>query len=545
MSPFTDLLDRRLRSHRRLRFNPVRSVLIEDILRYREALETRTGALAVWHRSGCTGRIPRDTYVVRHEEDEGLDWTQANNNPMTPETFDDLFRDALDTLRIRGRLYITDRCVGADPRYTLPARTVTNRALTALFTDTLFRPLPENLEESVFADRGFTLLVLPYDHIDTRKYEGVLRSENGRTVDMAIAMDMRRRLGIVYGTSYCGAVKKLAFTVMNHLLPPEGVLPLHCSATEDARGDVHLFLGLSGTGKTTLSADPNRSLIGDDEHLWTRDGVANMENGCYAKLIHLSPRKEPDIHAAVFARKPVAENGVIIENALVFPDGDIDLDDARLTENSRAVYRLSALRKAKNSAQAGQPRTVVFLTADASGVLPPVARLPMSQAMLWFFLGYTSKLAGTEAGVQSPVPTFSRFFGGPFMTRGSADYLSLFGERVRESGADVYLINTGWTGGPVGVGKRMDIDVTRAIVDAALSGALKDVTYREDPLFHLLIPKTCPGVDPALLDPASTWADPAKHAEAAQKLASLFAAHYLKHQADPALEALRGVCPGL
>lgn len=544
MSPLARLLERRLhlRSKKNVHVNPPAYVLTRDAVAYREAIELPSGALATWGPKYATGRIPQDTYTVKHE-DSTIDWSQPNNHAMTPRAFDMLFNDALSLLQSKRRLYVTDRTVGADPRYALPVRVITDAALPALFTYELFRPTPSDLPKSVFT-AGFTLLFLPHDRIDAEQYRGVLREEKGKIVEHAIAMDIERRMGVVIGTSYLGAVKKTLFTTMNALLPQCGVLPLHCGAVEDAAGACHLFLGLSGTGKTTLTSAPGLTLIGDDEHLWSDDGIANMENGCYAKLIRLSTEKEPEIYDATFG--DCGENDVppIIENAMVFPNGTIDLNDDRLTENSRAAYSLSRLPRSKPSARGTHPSTIIFLTADARGILPPVAKLPLKQALLWFMLGYTSKLAGTETDIKEPTSTFSRFFGGAFMPLSSEAYLTLFQEKIQEHRPDIYLMNTGWSGGPSGVGKRMDITLTRSIVSAALTGRLRDVPYREDALFHLLVPKECPGVDSSVLDPRRTWPDPQEYDAKAKALAAEFAAHFEKLAKSEMVEALGEKCPG-
>ncbi len=544
MSPFADLLQGKLGLRSRsATVDPSRGSLITDAVKRGEAVMTTNGAISTWGPAHATGRIPQDTYTVRHPQ-SAVDWSQPTNHPVRPEVFDSLFQDALELLREKDHVYVTDRTVGAESRYALPVRTFSDSPVVQLFASTMFRPVPRDISSSVFADRGFTLLVLPHDRVETEKYRGVLREAGGKIVDHAILMDFERRAGIVIGTSYLGAVKKHLFTVMNHLLPEHGVLPLHCAAVEDRRGATHLFLGLSGTGKTTLSSGPGLTMIGDDEHLWSSAGIANMEYGCYAKLINLSREKELHIYDAVMGDVANDEHCPIIENAMTYPDGTVDVDDGRLTENSRAAYPLSRLASVKPDARGGHPSTILFLTADARGVLPPVAKLPLRQAMLWFLMGYTSKLAGTETGVKEPQSTFSRFFGGVFMTRSSDDYLSLFQSLVSRHRADVYLVNTGWTGGPYGTGKRMDISLTRSLVDAALRGRLRDVQYREDPLFHLLIPRECPGVDPMLLDPRSTWKDPDAYDAQAKALAEEFAAHFHKTCKGQMRETLEGKCPG-
>ena len=540
-------LDQVLQKHPNLLNNPSRRRMIQEALDHREAMLSANGALATWTPPESTGRSPKDTYIVRHPESEGnIDWDSPNNIPMAPDTFDMLFADALTTLGQSDRLYVTDRVVGADTSYALPVRVVSYWALTALFTDNMFRPVPPDIERSIFAGRGFTLLVAPYHKLDRARYEGRLRKlPDGRTSDMAVAMDFDRRLGVVYGSAYGGSVKKLIFTVMNYLLPGEGILPIHCSANEGPDGDCALLLGLSGTGKTTLSADPRRALLGDDEHGWSDNGIANFENGCYAKLINLRQDKEPEIWNAVFHQADPLEHGAIVENCMIYPSGHFDVDDDRLTPNSRASYPLTFLTNIKPSSTSGHPKTILFLTADANGVLPPVAKLTPEQAMLWFLMGYTSKLAGTETGIIDPVSTFSRFFGEPFMPRNPDVYARMLGERMRKHGTQVYLVNTGWSGGPFGVGQRMDIHLTRAIVDAALSGRLEDVSYVQDPIFHLWVPETCPGVPSEVLWPKNTWSDKQAYQDRARKLAQDFSRHFDQAYGNKSIDpAVAAQCPG-
>jgi len=527
--------------------NPARIVLIDEAVKHREAIVSANGALVTWTPPESTGRSPKDTYLVRREESEGnIDWDSPNNIPMEPETFDMIMADALQVLSTKKRLYVTDRALGADPSYAMPVKTIGNLALTALFTDNMFRPVPTEIKQSVFASRGFTLVVAPYDKLDRGKYEGRLRKlADGQTSDMAVAVDLDRRRGVVFGSAYGGSVKKLMFTVMNYVLPGEGILPLHCSANEGPGGDIALLLGLSGTGKTTLSADPRRALLGDDEHGWSDNGIANFENGCYAKLINLREDKEPEIWNAVLHDAPYLEHGAIIENTMMYPWGEFDLDDERFTPNSRASYPLSFLSNIKTLPVGGHPQTILFLTADANGVLPPVSKLTPEQAMLWFLMGYTSKLAGTETGIVDPVSTFSRFFGEPFMPRNPDVYASMLGERMKEYGSQVYLVNTGWSGGPFGVGARMDIDITRAIVHCALSGTLTDVEYDEDPLFHIQVPRTCPSVPCEILNPRNTWQDKEAFDLRAKKLASDFGAHFDKAYGDKGIDpTVASQCPG-
>jgi phosphoenolpyruvate carboxykinase (ATP) len=540
-------LKKLLEQHSNVLYNPERQQMIQEAVNYREAIISANGALATWTPPESTGRSPKDTYIVRHPETEGeIDWDSPNNLPLNPSTFDMLVEDALNTLAEKDRLYVTDRVVGADASYALPVRVASYWALTALFTDNMFRPVPANVENSIFADKEFTLLVAPYDKLDRDRYKGRLRQlPDGRTSDMAVAMDFDRYMGVVYGSAYGGSVKKLIFTVMNYILPAAGILPLHCSANEGPHGDSALLLGLSGTGKTTLSSDPSRALMGDDEHGWSDNGIANFENGCYAKLINLRADKEPEIWNAVFHSAPYEHHGAIVENAMMYPTGQFDVDDERLTPNSRASYPLTFLSNIKPSSASGHPETILFLTADANGVLPPVSRLNDKQAMLWFLMGYTSKLAGTETGIIDPVSTFSRFFGQPFMPRNPDVYASMLGERMKRHGTRVYLINTGWSGGPFGVGERMDINLTRAIVEAALSGALKDAEYVEDKRFHLFIPKTVPGVPSDLLFPKNTWEDKAAYKARAEKLAEDFCSYFDQAYGDKNIDPkVAAQCPG-
>ena len=478
--------------------NPKRRDLIKAAVKNREVLVSKNGALATWTRMESTGRSPKDTLTVKRPELDGeIDWDSANNLPLAPETFAMILEDALALIGGKDKLYITDRVVGADSRYALPVRTISDRAVTILFTATMFRPVPKDIGRSIYNDTPFTIIALPGDKLDKQKYNGRLRKlPDGTTSDMVVAMDFVERIGIVIGSAYMGSVKKLMFTVMNYLLPKAGILPLHASANEGKDGGIALFLGLSGTGKTTLSADPERALLGDDEHGWDKHGIANFEFGCYAKLINLNPAKEPEIHHAITHEAPYLEHGAIVENAMMYPDGTFDFNDSRLIENSRGSYLLSFLPNIKKSSRGKHPKTIVFLTADANGVLPPVAKLDQDQAMFWFLMGYTSKLAGTETGIVEPVSTFSRFFGQPFMPRNPNDYASLLGEKIKKYHTQVYLVNTGWSGGPYGEGKRMDINVTRAIIRAVLNGELDKAAYnrRQDlPHQHPDFLPRCPG----------------------------------------------------
>ncbi len=532
---------------KKIKQNPRRSKMIKKAVKNREAIVSESGALATWTPANSTGRSPKDTVIVKHEKSEKrIDWHSPNNIPISPDTFNMLVEDALSMLANETKLYQTDRVIGADVSYALPVKTISTHALAALFTDNMFRPVPENISESIYHKKPFILLHLPYHKLESEKYEGLLRKlPNGKTSDMVVATDFDNRIGIIIGSSYLGSMKKMLFTTMNYLLPFDEVLPLHCSANEGKDGKSALLLGLSGTGKTTLSADPKRKLLGDDEHGWNNKGVANFENGCYAKMIDISAESEPEIYDAVMHKDKYTKHGSIVENAMVYPNGRFDFTDTRLTPNSRASYPLKFLKNIKKSSKSGHPSTILFLTADAYGVLPPISKLDPNQAMLWFLMGYTSKLAGTETGVTEPQATFSRFFGQPFMPLNPSIYADMLGEKMQLHQTDVYLINTGWTGGPYGEGKRMKLSYTRKMVDAALEGKLKNAEYVYDELFHLNIPTEVPGVPSDILIPRNTWKNKKAYDKVAKKLADEFAQAFDKNYADKNINpAVIKECPG-
>ena len=513
------VVDKMLAARGRVAENLERKKMIQAAVDNHEALVAANGALATWTPPESTGRSPKDTLIVKRAISEAkIDWDSPNNIPVSEETFEMLFADAVDALRGKDTLYVTDRVLGADSAYALSVRTVTDQALTALFTDNMFRPLPDDLERSVFADKGFTLLALPYDKLDRERYQGRLRNlADGKASDMAVAIDLDQRVGVVYGSAYGGSVKKLMFSVMNYMLPEVGILPLHCSANEGPNGHVALLLGLSGTGKTTLSADPERALLGDDEHGWADDGVFNFEGGCYAKTINLSEELEPLIWNAT------RHFGTVLENVSIDPySRRVDFNESSLTENTRAAYPVGFLENSALTGRGGHPSNIFFLSADAFGVMPPIARLTPEQAMYYFLSGYTSKLAGTEKGVTEPQATFSACFGAPFLPLHPSVYANLLGEKIDQHKTKIWLINTGWTGGPYGEGSRINLPYTRAMIRAALSGELDEVEMRRDPNFCVDVPEEVPGVPTDMLNPRLTWDDLEKYDIKARVLTTLF-----------------------
>jgi len=517
-----------------------RSELIRYCVINRNAFVSRNGALVSWTRSGSTGRSPRDTYLVKDATTKNqIDWKSPSNNPITPNTFEMIWQDAKICLQQKEMLYESNRVIGADPCYALPVKTISDNPLTILFTYNMFRE-GSDIKSSLLHGKAFELLVLPNDKLSFSKYSKHINS------DMAIAADLSHNRGVVIGSAYMGSVKKLMFTVMNYFLPVVNVLPLHCSANESKNnGDTALFLGLSGTGKTTLSATKDRALLGDDEHGWSENGIFNFENGCYAKMVSINPVKEAEIYNAVMHKETYTKHGAIVENAMMYPDGVFDFCDERLTPNSRASYPLKYLTNIKSSSCGGHPKIIIFLTADANGVLPPAARLSVEQAKLWYLMGYTSKLAGTETGIIEPKSVFSRFFGEPFMPCNPDIYANMFGDHIERYKTEVFLINTGWTGGPYGHGKRFDIGLTRRIVDAALSGELLKSGFRYDERFHLNIPCSCEGVSPEIFDPARTWPDEKQYNQRADQLATEFAEHFIIHFQGKVDEAIKAYCPGM
>ena len=458
-----------------------------------------------------TGRSPDDRFVVREPgSEERIAWGDVNK-PIEEEQFEGLRGKVVERLE-QGDVYVVNAFAGADPERRLAVRVVTYSAWHALFAKTLFiEPTDEELESYVPQ-----ALVLHAPDVRADPEEDGTRSET------FVCLHPTRLEVVIGGTEYAGEIKKSIFTLMNDRLPLEGVFPMHCSANVGADGDVAIFFGLSGTGKTTLSADPERRLIGDDEHGWGGAGVFNFEGGCYAKMIRLSPEAEPEIFRTTHTF------GTVLENVVMDERGGLDLDDDSKTENTRGAYKLEQIANALPEKRAGHPRTVVFLTADAFGILPPIARLSPEQAMFYFLSGFTAKLAGTEIGVKEPQPTFSACFGAPFLPQHPAVYARMLGEKLDEHGSTVWLVNTGWTGGPYGEGERMPIAATRALLAAALSGELDDAEYREDPVFGFQVPVSVSGVDDRLLDPRGTWRHGADYDRKAAELAGLFRENFAR-----------------
>jgi phosphoenolpyruvate carboxykinase (ATP) len=494
---------------RSLKANLSTAALYEVAIRDTEGLVAADGPLVV--RTGKhTGRSPLDKFVVREASSQAKIWWGEVNQPISEAHYDRLRARLVDYLAERD-LFAQDCFIGAHPDHRRSLRVYTETAWASIFARNLFRrPAAKDLASF---QPNFTIINVPSFKADP--------TTEGTRSETAILVHLGRMEVIIVGTEYAGEIKKSAFTVMNYLMPDEGVLPMHSAVNVGAEGDSVVFFGLSGTGKTTLSADPERSLIGDDEHGWGDDGVFNFEGGCYAKTIRLSPMYEPDIFATT------KRFGTILENVALDPKTrQLDLDSDRITENTRAAYPLEFIGNADPTGMAGQPRNVVLLTADAFGVLPPIARLSHDQAAYHFISGYTAKLAGTEVGIKEPKATFSACFGAPFMPRHPGEYAAMLIERLARWNVPVWLVNTGWTGGPYGTGERMNIDYTRQMVRAALNGLLDDVPTRTDPIFNVEVPTSVPDVPSEVLDPRATWQDKAAYDAQAHKLARMFALNF-------------------
>jgi phosphoenolpyruvate carboxykinase (ATP) len=489
---------------------------------YEEAIRRGEGVLAADGPLVCrtgphTGRSPNDKFIVLEPSSERhICWGKVNR-PIEAAKFDALHQDLVRYLHDKD-LYVLDAWVGADASYRLPIRVVNELAWHNLFARNMF--IPETDPTRQFDHQPeFTVIDAPNFKADP--------AQHGTRSEVFILMNFARRLVLIGGTSYAGEIKKSIFSVMNYVLPLRGVLSMHCSANVGIGGDTALFFGLSGTGKTTLSSDPVRRLIGDDEHGWSDSGVFNFEGGCYAKVISLSAEAEPQIYATT------QRFGTLLENVVIDPNTRaLDLNDAKYTENTRGSYPIAFIDNAIPAGKAGHPTNVVMLTADAYGVLPPIARLTPSGAAYHFLSGYTARVAGTEKGVTEPKATFSTCFGAPFLPLSPNVYARMLSEKIARHEARVWLVNTGWTGGPYGVGKRMKIAYTRAMITAALSGALDHVSYERHPVFNLDVPTACSNVPAEVLNPRNTWPDPRAYDEQAAKLARMFADNFQAFEAD-------------
>ncbi|HVJ83107.1 MAG TPA: phosphoenolpyruvate carboxykinase (ATP) [Planctomycetia bacterium] len=506
--------------------NTATALLYEYAIAKESSAITKAGALAT-NSGKKTGRSPKDKRIVRSSQSEADIWWGDIYIPLDDHTFLINRQRAIDFLNSREYLYVVDAYAGWDPAYRLKVRIICARAYHALFMQNmLIRPRPGELEE--FGSPDFVIYnsgQFPANTLTT-----------GMGSSTSIDVNFERGEMVILGTEYAGEMKKGVFTVMNYIAPKRGVLSMHCSANEGAGGDVSLFFGLSGTGKTTLSADPRRNLIGDDEHCWSESGVFNIEGGCYAKCANLSADAEPEIFAAV-------RFGAVLENVVYDKlTRKVDYSDVSITENTRTAYPLDFIPNAKLPATGGHPKNVIMLTCDAFGVLPPVSRLTPEQAMYHFISGYTAKVAGTEQDVLEPSATFSACFGAAFMVWHPSKYAEMLAERMRKHGSAAWLVNTGWSGGAYGAGKRMKLSITRAIIDAIHAGALDRAEYAIDPVFGLAIPKACPGVPNELLDPAATWANRDEYDGTARKVAGLFAKNFEKF-ADGASPEIRAAGP--
>jgi phosphoenolpyruvate carboxykinase (ATP) len=474
-----------------------------------------------------TGRSPKDKFVVREPGSErDIDWGSVNV-AMDPAKFDVLVADVQRYLNGLDEVFVQDLYTGADPTHRLKVRYVTPNAWHSLFVRNMFIR-PEASDLPTF-EPNFSVLHAPEMEADPARH--------GTRSGTFIVLNFAKRMIVIGGTRYAGELKKAMFTVMNYLMPKAGVLSMHCSANIGKGGDTALFFGLSGTGKTTLSADPERDLIGDDEHGWSRDGVFNFEGGCYAKVINLSPEGEPDIYATT------QMFGTVLENVVLDPmTRKVKFADQSITENTRASYPLHYIRNFVPSGRGGHPKNIVFLTADAFGVLPPIARLSPEQAMYYFLSGYTAKVAGTERGVTEPQATFSACFGGVFLVWHPTKYAQMLGKLIADHGSRVWLVNTGWTGGAYGTGQRMELSHTRAMIHAALAGELDTARHVTDPVFGLSVPKEVPDVPSEVMSPRDTWADPAAYDAQAKKLAAMFAKNFEKFGSNVP-DAIRGAGP--
>ncbi|MBA3575993.1 MAG: phosphoenolpyruvate carboxykinase [Sphingomonas sp.] len=509
-----------------LHWNLTTAPLVEQAVNRGEGLLAKDGPLVVG-TGQHTGRSAKDKYIVRDSVTEGSVWWGKTNKAMEPDAFDRLHEDFLAALADKDSLFVADLYGGSQPEHRVRVRVINELAWHNLFIRTLLvRPETEELADFV---PEYTIIDLPSFRADPKRH--------GCRSETVVAVNLEKKLILIGGTAYAGEMKKSVFGLLNFLLPTDGIMPMHCSANIGPDGDTAIFFGLSGTGKTTLSADPNRTLIGDDEHGWSDTAVFNFEGGCYAKMIRLSPEAEPEIFATT------RRFGTVLENVVIDPETrELDLDDPSLAENSRGAYPIDFIPNSSEKNMGPVPRNIVMLTADAFGVLPPIARMTPDQAMYHFLSGYTAKVAGTEIGVTEPEATFSTCFGAPFMPRHPSVYGNLLKERIASGNVDCWLVNTGWTGGKYGVGRRMPIKATRALLNAALDGSLKNAQFRKDANFGFDVPVHVPGVEDRILDPRSTWSDPDEYDRTAAKLVDLFV-HNFEQFADHVDEGVRQAAP--
>ena len=507
-------------------WNLTTAPLVEHAIQREEGLLAKDGPLVV--KTGKhTGRSAQDKFTVKDENTADVIWWTKGNKPMDPAHFANLKADFLAALAEKSTLFVQDLFGGSQPEHRVRVRVINEYAWHSLFIRTmLVRPEASDLPGF---EPEFTIIDLPSFRADPERH--------GSRSETVIAVNLTEKLILIGGTEYGGEMKKSVFGLLNFLLPEDRIMPMHCSANIGPDGDTAIFFGLSGTGKTTLSADPNRTLIGDDEHGWSDTAVFNFEGGCYAKMIRLSAESEPEIYATT------KRFGTVLENVVMDPvTRELDLDDSTLAENSRGVYPIDFIPNSSAKNMGPVPKNVVMLTADAFGVLPPISKLTPDQAMYHFLSGYTAKVAGTEIGVTEPEATFSTCFGAPFMPRHPSVYGNLLKERIAKGGVDCWLVNTGWTGGKYGVGKRMPIKETRALLNAALDGSLKNAEFRKDPNFGFEVPVSVPGVDSSILDPRGTWSNPSDYDAMAAKLVDLFVENFAQF-ADHVDEGVRQSAP--
>ena len=507
-----------------LHWNLETAPLVEMAVSRREGLLAKDGPLVV-ETGKHTGRSAQDKFTVRDQETENTIWWGKTNKPMSPEHFAALKADFLKHLDTKDVLFVQDLYGGSQEEHRVNVRIINELAWHSLFVRTLLvRPYHGELEDFL---PEFTIIDLPSFKADPARH--------GCRSETVIAVNLTEKLILIGGTAYAGEMKKSVFSILNYLLPVKGVMPMHCSANIGENGDTAVFFGLSGTGKTTLSADASRTLIGDDEHGWSDTAVFNFEGGCYAKMIRLSAEAEPEIFATT------KRFGTVLENVVIDPaTRELDLDDNSLAENTRGAYPIHFIPNASGANMGPVPRNIIMLTADAFGVLPPIARLTPEQAMYHFLSGYTARVAGTEIGVTEPDATFSTCFGAPFMPRHPSVYGNLLKERIAKGGVDCWLVNTGWTGGIYGVGKRMPIKVTRALLNAALDGSLKHAEFRIDPNFGFEVPVSVTDVDSTILNPRETWADKSAYDQKAKALVQMFIdnfAQFADHVDEGVLQA--------